>query len=374
MKLHLNSEYSMPPRVSLCRTFHPVGQGAFYTEVFSDEKDHKFIMVYDCGSVTSSKVIEAAGGKTLYEQIKDFAKAGGDNCRIDYLFISHFHNDHINGIKELIKRMPPKQIFLPMLPMELILASRIANLAKYGSDAVETDELIQDLYFGQHQNIIGVSPTVDGAEIGELYPSVSSRRVQSGDPQTVGIEPYWRYRPFNSFDCIDERVSILLEEVKRIPDVLVNDILDLEKALEHLDELKGAYRTAMKNINENLYTLVVESEPVGEVAEIDKNILAHCVYFGDFEPHEEVWKRFLSTVDDYGQVGTIQVPHHGSKSNWRKDFLTNNSKLSVISSGSSNRYHHPNYWVIDEINHAGVEVKVVSERPTTIVQTVLQVR
>lgn len=35
------------------RTFHPVGQGAFYTERFYDEGQGKpvFTAVYDCGSV-----------------------------------------------------------------------------------------------------------------------------------------------------------------------------------------------------------------------------------------------------------------------------------------------------------------------------------
>jgi len=37
------------------RTFHPVGQGAFYTEVF----DNTFTMVYDCGTATNFSSIKS---------------------------------------------------------------------------------------------------------------------------------------------------------------------------------------------------------------------------------------------------------------------------------------------------------------------------
>lgn len=37
-------------RMTMTRTFQPVGQGAFYTEQFSKDDGGAFNMVYDCGS------------------------------------------------------------------------------------------------------------------------------------------------------------------------------------------------------------------------------------------------------------------------------------------------------------------------------------
>jgi hypothetical protein len=58
----------------IVRTFHPIGQGAFYSE-----RNEKFNMVYDCGewkdSNYANKVVKQSFGTT---------------DTIDLLFISHF--------------------------------------------------------------------------------------------------------------------------------------------------------------------------------------------------------------------------------------------------------------------------------------------
>ena len=42
----------------LKRTYHPIGQGAFYTEVFTNSDNTKFVMVYDCGTETANNVLD----------------------------------------------------------------------------------------------------------------------------------------------------------------------------------------------------------------------------------------------------------------------------------------------------------------------------
>lgn len=83
------------------RIFHPVGQGAFYSETHRiDDSSHSEInVVYDCGSKK---------GKTWVGQR---VKSLFQNREIELLFLSHFHNDHYNGI-EFIN---PKYIVLPLL-------------------------------------------------------------------------------------------------------------------------------------------------------------------------------------------------------------------------------------------------------------------
>lgn len=360
----------------LHRTFHPAGQGAFYTEVFECDGNYPFVAVYDCGTETSNIDFTQIGGKLLSTQIgcvSSSLKAAGKN-NLDLLFVSHLHEDHVSGIKELIRELPPDSIVLPMLPIDVIYLAIIDNLVRFGASAADTAELIQDLYFGKREGITGVRPAKEDESSGALYPLHPTKTIKSGEPIYFGEELFWRYRPFNSIDSVDPRVKVLIDKVKSIPGVFNEIAINLTKALEHLKELTAAYEKVIGSARHNIYTLVVESEPVDGVKEMEKYNLAHCVYFGDFEPNDDMWTRFLTTINDFDQVGTIQVPHHGSRLNWRKGMLTPRSKLCVISSGINNRHHHPNYWVTEVISLAGVEVKVVSERPGSSVQSDIRVK
>lgn len=51
----------------MLRSFLPVGQGAFYREVFN-LKDGRHTIIYDCGSLTAKSIVE--------QQIKDEFEEG----------------------------------------------------------------------------------------------------------------------------------------------------------------------------------------------------------------------------------------------------------------------------------------------------------
>ena len=87
----------------MLRQFHPVGQGAFYTEHIVCNHE-KFNVVYDCGSSPRKTIVE--------DQIQKSFKEGET---IHALFISHLHEDHINGIPFLIKYCQVKNIFFPLI-------------------------------------------------------------------------------------------------------------------------------------------------------------------------------------------------------------------------------------------------------------------
>ncbi|MBR1881654.1 MAG: hypothetical protein IJ808_01350 [Muribaculaceae bacterium] len=78
--------------ITVERTLHPVGQGAFFSEKFRDDSGKLiFCAVYDCGNKDQphlKKVIDS-----VFE----------DDDHIDLLFISHFDSDHISGIDYLMQ-------------------------------------------------------------------------------------------------------------------------------------------------------------------------------------------------------------------------------------------------------------------------------
>lgn len=69
-----------PSSAILTRTIHPVGQGAFYSETFSVRKKKLYTVVYDCG----------------YDKRESAAAKIERLSAVDLIFISHFHDDHIN--------------------------------------------------------------------------------------------------------------------------------------------------------------------------------------------------------------------------------------------------------------------------------------
>ena len=82
---------------TVTRTIQPVGQGGFYTEIFEIPNQKGEIstrcVVYDCGSATRA------------EPKRTIEPALDEGLDIDIFFISHFDDDHVNGLAELSKKL-----------------------------------------------------------------------------------------------------------------------------------------------------------------------------------------------------------------------------------------------------------------------------
>ncbi|WPX09500.1 MBL fold metallo-hydrolase [Anaerocellum danielii] len=84
--------------------FFSVGQGLFATATWCN-----FNIVYDCDS-TRMSIIE--------DQVKNYVMNVLTNKKIDILFISHFHEDHINGLFYLLEMATEVGcIFMPYIPL-----------------------------------------------------------------------------------------------------------------------------------------------------------------------------------------------------------------------------------------------------------------
>lgn len=104
--------------MKVVRTFHPVGQGAFYSERFffhnGNQLESKHNIVFDCGVLRWPKWI-------MYHVVKT---AFTDKDEIDHLFISHLDYDHLSLVNTLLKSVKcVRDIVLPLVSEEyLILA------------------------------------------------------------------------------------------------------------------------------------------------------------------------------------------------------------------------------------------------------------
>lgn len=347
--------------MNVVRTFHPVGQGAFYTEVFQFNNGNHYVVVYDCGTESEFDFIE----KQISEFKNNYFKY--EITQIDLLFISHFHADHVNGLKLLLKDVHVVKTVIPMLDDATIILTRVQNYLRFHfSIAQEADRIIQELYLdGKRTGMFG--------EVEMVSPNLLDRphddregvtpMVHKGNERKSGSKLYvdkiWEYIPFNSLERADYRVPYFRNELNN----LLQGQLSLSDLVKNkLEDVKSLYRRVMGNANDNLYTLVVVSKPVDGIEPKPCPRLSHCIYFGDFDYHlkNKPWDR-LKGVIKFEKIGTVQVPHHGAKGNWNLEMGNGDPRHYIISSGSTNNHHHPNYWVLENIWNKGHRTYVVSE-------------
>lgn len=357
--------------INLKRSFHPVGQGAFYSEVFSVEGGDDFTVVYDCGTESDEALIN--------NEIDAFVN-GLRSKTVDILFISHFHKDHISGLQRLASKVTIKKTIIPLLPEEIILVSRVHNYLKCVArnkkdrrkEIEPVDKVIEDLYLEgetskRFGDIIAVRPYERDVDTNGWFPTSSKGKVMTGE-EVTGLTEIWKYIPFNSVLVDYDRAKQFKTEVESIK--LFDDSGKLNK-----DQLLFGLRAKVKELykevlgkecaDDNLYTLVVESLPAEGYKEESLARASRCLFTGDLDSvgNGSLWSRFDSTFK-INDIGIIQVPHHGAKENWRKEFITPVSKIFVVSVGSNNTYHHPDFWAMEDIRKKD-RLFIVKEDPTT---------
>lgn len=352
------------------RTFHPVGQGAFYSEKITKNKHRLFQMVYDCGSSTFRK-----NKSGIPNKLKERVESDLEDLDIDLLFISHFDSDHINGVR----LFNPKVVILPFVSEEQMLLMKICNeISKKNSYDLQLADAPQEVFPEAH--IIRVYP--EGRENGENYvfdfrdsrPDRYPKSLFSKDRIKIygEILEYIVYNPnwdkyYTEFRDKLSKANISWDKIK--------DPGNLQYFKDQFKILKGIYLSLK---DRNLHSLVVYSGFIHE--DRNKNLIlfpsciiqhhcwyfnklsaflynnSSCIYFGDSKI-EVKWRddlyNFLKKTNRLKRVGFMQVPHHGSKlshGEMIKDVYIDWPVLFIISVGKNNSYGHPSYFLMESLS------------------------
>lgn len=101
------------------RIQHPVGHGFFHSStIYSNSA--RFDYIYDCG-----------GGKYVKKRVDQYLMTLDDIKRIDAIFISHFHNDHVNALDSLIREVAIEAVYMPYIDdVELMILATEAIVEK----------------------------------------------------------------------------------------------------------------------------------------------------------------------------------------------------------------------------------------------------
>ena len=355
------------------RIFHPIGHGAFYTERFYEggNKYPSFTTVYDCGSFS-------------YGQLKgiiDTTFKKGD--KINLLFISHFHFDHISMVQHLKSRCDIDYIIVPILSLGTLVESLI-HYAVIGTGSLLTQGILgilDDVYYHKDSSIISINGT-DGGILKEI--NVSSIHDElNGDTERILTNVIFRYKNWRyiPFVHIDKKANALLRKVQNDPhfsgidwnNINIHTIFDKIKGID-VDTLKDLY-TSVYNDKHNSYSMPVYSgldckpqchKGCHKQCEFVAFCHINCLYMGDYDAKSKTsYDNLKEYYKDYWKrIGLIQVPHHGSEHNSDSNLYDPN-KLCIISSGRNDRYNHPDQATIDAIMKAGSIHMIVTEEKKT---------
>lgn len=168
----------------ISRIFHPIGQGAFYSELHRG-----FNIVYDCGNWKKT---------TLSGHVVSQSFTADDV--IDILFISHFDWDHISRIdtlRDTVKKI--KCVIMPLLhDDEKIFITNIHRVLGFSSSTLVNKP---HKFFGEDVKIVYVEPYEKQEsfedDIREID-KINSSSIKSGTQISLGHSDYnWMFIPFN---------------------------------------------------------------------------------------------------------------------------------------------------------------------------------
>lgn len=376
--------------MKVVRTFHPVGQGAFYSERFyeEDKPQAKYNIVFDCGTSWG----------TILKAKKVVTQAFDKNDKIDYLFISHLDYDHVSLVNTLMDSVDRKvrNIVLPLVNKDEV---RIGINLNFIANHQETEDFLRRIldYLDGYNNGQDTHIEFIGGNDNKAQSIGSGKgitlRFKDGEPNWVLIPRNISARSRRD-ELLDKLDNMLADTDFRdkaskygMPDVgsgeeLLNRLLDKEyvdgiiRNKKLRNAIKSAYEKVAGGVNVNsllLYSGPATDDSCYMMCPMYPNMFkrmryrrAGCLYTGDSNCDIDGWKSGLYS-DVWHNIGTIQLPHHGSLKSFEvKKNNIDRAYYFPVSCGSINSYGHPSGKVLAYLMRMDGMPQIVTEMANTV--------
>lgn len=279
--LHMRTFGHTP--ISLTRTVQPVGQGLFCTEIFKSH-DKAQVVVYDCGSQNT--------------EARDtcISHAIPPGAAIDLVFLSHFDDDHINGLSALCGKFDKNTCLIVPQYRGLEWFFNLSCMLPPSGSRIRTGAgdimaRFTSIVKAHHIKVVEVSPT-QTPSVGQGVNGIIALPTLRGQselvsgtlismPQFNGVN-FWSYLPVNHYD------TVKMGALKKDLDLTLIDgesfgAMDgmmMAKAFTndaHLKQIKKIYGKYFKRNNE-VSMMVVSSPMPSPECEIfiDTNPQSNC--------------------------------------------------------------------------------------------------
>ncbi len=420
------------------RMQYPIGQGCFHTGSIYETNDichneRPFRYIYDCGSDNRTALAEAI------DNYKNRASP------VNALFVSHFDNDHVNGLDQLLNVVEVDTVYIPYVD-NVLLVLELIHAELDGTLSVSLIEASIDpvTWFRSRgvRRVIGVrhSPD-DGAprpgddDVGvyperprpepKFDPSAGSPHIDDATGMVSVVEvvdsgyrvpisnanqslnwtlvPHVDPAPCERLDGFEEelRKTLGLSAEEPILSTQIAAAMRKKSDREHLrecyDEIvpRGA-RRMHNRVSMSLYSGPAAIEPpqewchrilyrsdwrTDELIELCPEMFWFCetgsvgwIGTGDatlnVKKVRNAWKGTYRHYEDY--VGTLLLPHHGSKHNFHGGILDfPHLKICSASAGHLSRYRHPSESVQLEVMRKRMVFCHVSQKPDTALYEII---
>lgn len=340
---------------TVTRTFHPVGQGACYSELFS-EGDTQFLLVfYDFGT---SQQIRDDGSNVFDVILQNYSV----NIPVS-VFISHFHQDHINGLPKLMNHFRQVKLFYPQLTFELLLETFVTDpdIAIKPIDSDYADLLEYLAHPRAQSNDVQIETVFQYHGAYAIVDSPISVKILK-DADSCSDNPCdWVYIPY----IIDHAKSQTFSQwfkTEYLPDaedkpISVRELYSLVK--ENIEKCVDKYKEIWGDLNHS--SMPVMSSNVTKIFPPATNA---CLYTGDLIINGKICHDFPKNFKQFWRrLKILQVPHHGSKYNSKSKQLFRPHLLCVISAGLSHHLGHPDIEILNELTVHGSVPLLVTENP-----------
>lgn len=378
--------------MKMIRSFLPVGQGAFYCERFKLNPDDKnFInVVYDCGSLNNPNRVE--------KQIKANFHEGET---IHAVFISHLHNDHINGLEFLLKYCNVKNIFFPLtekVDTEILLIDSYINgirLSKFTKEFIKSPRTaINEFYKGNEIELFSIEPYNY-----EAFSDNINDNIAKPIPSGTDVSKYifnlsssikdssidWVFIPYN-FELVDRKQELTELLAANLPSFRSLDQLQAlweENKNDAQTKIKNAYKSLKGSHNPNSMTLYsgtrepqihqyISNSCSCKYCYKKRHCNVGCLYTGDYDASKDItFDELRAKYHLYWQnIGCVQIPHHGSKYNYNSKFA-NMHAFFLISARTNSSHPHP--YVVNDLRLSDHNPLIVTEKIDSAVSFIVEV-
>lgn len=393
----------------LKRSFLSVGHGAFYCERFILE-NKTYNIVFDCGTKTSTKLL----GREIDYMLPHASY-------VDAVFISHLHNDHVNGLATMIERgMKIGAIYLPYMDEEVKAIVSLGCTINKCFDAVDAvDKLCDKLRREQNTRIVRILPydSKDDEENDDPFPlDIMKRQISNGTIKRFEVEDIksgrkifvrelgmkWIFKPVNfQQDKIATKMRKVLKEIaqkggyslKEIGHMYVGQNISLQtkREIRRVYEMYGnlnlnsmvVYSGPMPSLNDDWRRQVLYNKDDDSLYEwtikyalgvnsycLDATYKLGCLYTGDYcASSAKSWEKMKSKYKaEWKIIGCVQLPHHGSVNNFNDEFAEMDA--CFFASTRSNDRCHPGRAVVDKLRSKKRDIFLISEYINTRVTLV----
>lgn len=366
--------------------FDTVGQGLFYWGILNDN-DRQFSFVYDCGSTSKTRIDE---------RVENFKEILGCCQELDMLVISHFDEDHMNGISELLIDTKVKNVFIPYYYLDDYLLF-VCFIYGYGIAANIGNIILVPPTDTIENNIEGDIENIDNNDLGldrrNGIPDnlkVDNINIFKANKIKFQLKKIWEFKFYNvelkpkDYDGIESEIK------KKLDDSSLEEFIKKPSSKKELQAIYKKYIKIHRNNSEQnqsslcLYhgsrdnlRLLMRCRCVcgfywlypykSRFCELMSNgtILTGDISLVDSISDKEklYYESFIQCFEKYlEKTGVFQIPHHGSKNTWNKQILEDFPNSIFVNSANENNHNHPDRIVLCDILNVGRNIRLSNER------------